>query len=151
MPIMVIISKSYKLIQASITKGSDKLQKKFMVPHFWGQKATKYKYFLDWFFFFIFWGFFSLRIGYADSSISTRKVLEFEVVLFDGLSHIGLSASHFASVAYILFQIVRKHWCMPVFEPGKYSCSNRYLLLFLKVTHPLSWTRFLYLIIFSPS
>lgn len=55
MPIMVIISKSYKLIQASITKGSDKLQKKFMVPHFWGQKATKYKYFLDWFFFFLFY------------------------------------------------------------------------------------------------
>lgn len=138
MPILVIISKSYKLIQASITKSPDKLQKKFVVPHFWDKKVTKYKYFLDWFFFFfIFWGFWSLRIGYDDSSISTCKFLEFEVVLFDGLSHISLSASHFTSVAYILFQIVRKHWCMSLVEPGKYSCSNRYLPLFLKVTPPL--------------
>lgn len=56
MLIMVIISKSYKLIQASVTKWPDKLQKKFMVPHFWGQKATKYKYFLHWFFSFLYFG-----------------------------------------------------------------------------------------------
>lgn len=150
MPIMVIISKSYKLIQASITKGSDKLQKKFMVPHFWGQKATKYKYFLDWFFFFLFY---ILGILLSQDWLCWFQHFNMQSSRVWGCAfcHVSLSASHFASVAYILFQIVRKPWCMSVFEPGKYSCSNKYLLLFLKVTHPLSWTRFLYFIIFSPS